>query len=531
MGNLLKSSVLVDIQNLIGRELHEFSHQSRGSEHCGKIGYVFKDNHISELILSTYPYISDKEIIRLPESIGDLEFLEDLKLIDCRELITLPKSIINLRNLKKLDCTGCSALGALPNNISMMENLECLNLTKCFSMKKLPPSLSDLKHLKSLTLTDCQSLISLPENLGDLTSLEVLNLENCRSLKNLPESITNLPNLKVLRLTSCNSIKHLPKDIGNLNKLKDIGLVGCSRLSSIPKSFSELNSIESLDLSYCYSLTTLPDSIGSMKNLKDLTLKGCRELEVLPSTIEKLENLKEIDLYACIKLKTLPKLNFKDLTKLDLSFCDNLSRNYPDELSGVSNLKIISSPIESEQNVIPENMYNLQPSAYDNELSPYRVRQYQERIQMFSHDVSDKITYYLKSGVTPKDAKKMADFSLILKRELIQTNIFTNLDENQDDMHWMSHFKINSDGRVIELHIHQTESIYLTIFPKILCSLKQLEVIRFPNNCIEIIPECITKLKFLRVLDVSNLEGPNPIIPKAMRAFVKGLENYNEFYK
>lgn len=45
-----------------------------------------------------------------------------------------------------------------------------------------------------------------------------------------------------------------------------------------------------------------------------------------------------------------------------------------------------------------------------------------------------------------------------------------------------------------------------------LYSLDHLKVIHFPNNLIKIIPEWITKLKFLRVLDVNNGDRPNPVI-------------------
>ncbi|MFX1234285.1 MAG: hypothetical protein ACFFBY_06940 [Promethearchaeota archaeon] len=94
----------------------------------------------------------------------------------------------------------------------------------------------------------------------------------------------------------------------------------------------------------------------------------------------------------------------------------------------------------------------------------------------------------------------------------------------------MCDYKIDNEGNIIELHMHQAELIFMAIFPEQLCLLKSLEVIRFPNNVIEFIPECIMNLKFLRVLDVSNFEGPTALIPDSIRSFIESLESYNEFY-
>ena len=160
-------------------------------------------------------------------------------------------------------------------------------------------------------------------------------------------------------------------------------------------------------------------------------------------------------------------------------------------------------------------------------------KRYQEKVQtdlVNPWDKSEKIEHYINQGVILHDAKIMAQFSVLLKKDLILTNNTKKLDENRDDMHWMFHFKINRVGRVIELHIHHADTIFLTLFPKILCSLDQLEVIRFPNNSIEAIPECITNLKSLKILDVSNCGPPNPYIPESIKTYVESLEKFNKFY-
>ncbi len=525
--------ILNDIECAFGGELQELN-EIKSFQNISEqnFGFIFENDCVSSLIISTLHGALSKPLLELPKSIGGLEHLKDLRLIDCRELTSIPRSIGNLKNLNMLDCTGCRSLNTLPVELGFLKNLEHLNLTDCFSIKDLPSTLVNLKNLKSLTLRNCQTLTSLPPHLGDLTSLQVLDLENCRSLKKLPESIIDLPNLRILCLKSCNLLEGLPKDIGNLQTLNGLNFNGCSRITSIPESISKLFLITCLDLSYCYSLVELPDSIGTMINLNTITLKGCRELVSLPSSIGNLKNLRRLDLYACKNLEKLPDSIKKliNLVNLDISYCVMLS-----DFNSNSNLTIIKSQIGSMENPVVDNIYNIKPNPHfpDHELSPYSIKDYQEKIQsdyVNPWDTSDKIDHYLNQGVVLQDARIIAQFSILLKRDLIQTEIYTNLDENQDDMHWMFHYKINRDRRVIELHIHHTDTTYLTLFPKLLCSLDQLEVIRFPNNYIEKIPECVANLKALRAFDVSNFYRPSPIISESVRPFLESLEKYNEFY-
>ena len=94
----------------------------------------------------------------------------------------------------------------------------------------------------------------------------------------------------------------------------------------------------------------------------------------------------------------------------------------------------------------------------------------------------------------------------------------------------MFNFKVNNDGKVIELHIHFTEEVYLTLIPKLLSSFDQLEVIRFPNNLIKNISLWIVHLQLLRILDVSNVESADPDVPDSIKSYIESLEHYNEFY-
>lgn len=163
------------------------------------------------------------------------------------------------------------------------------------------------------------------------------------------------------------------------------------------------------------------------------------------------------------------------------------------------------------------------------------LRIYQEKVQngipKDEARLYNQITEnYLNQGVIPEDAKVLAHFSVLIEGKLERAEIDENLYNDVDDMHRMYYFKVNYEGYVIELYLHHSEEVFLTLLPKMLCSLKYLEVICFPNNLMKKIPEWITNLKFLRVLDVNNVESANPEIPNSIKPFIESLESFNAFY-
>ena len=564
--NQINDFVLLDIEKVLGEKLPEIDNLEITKKDYywrqGPHGYIKRDNRVIALGLNTY--YKKSKLDKLPESLGDLTHLEELKLIDCWELNSLANTIGKLKNLKTLDCRGCRQLKTIPESLGECINLECLDLSECFSLEKLPSTIGKLKKLQKLILKDCQSLTHLPRSLGDLTSLNSLNLENCRSLKLIPEEIINLKNLEELNLKCCRKLRYLPSYIGNMKSLRFLELKRCSRLVKIPDSIFNLQCPQIFDLSYCYNLKKLPETVGNWNNLKILNLIGCRELQELPEKICELQNLEELNLYACRKLENLPKFigSLENLKKIELSYCESL-KELPKSITDLKNLKDINldgcvSLIKIPKNIgtltnlriykLNDKRSYIYPSEYDdkykikappfhmnNQYWPSNIKKHQEIMNTkfkFSHAISDKtIQKLIQEGVNSKNAQFLAKFFLIIDRELTKAPLFKNLDEIQDDMHFMCDYKIDNEGNVVELHMHHTESIFITIFPEQLCFLKELEVIRFPNNLIESIPECITNLKFLRILDVSNFEAPTASIPISIKGFIESLENYNKFYR
>jgi len=131
-----------------------------------------------------------KEKCNRKNAIGDLTNLTNLSIYNNNEIIRLPESIGNLINLTKL----------------------WIEFTK---LSSLPDSIGNLTKLILLNISD-NNLTSLPDSIGNFINLQYLLIKN-NQLTNLPDSIGNLINLKSLSIYNNNLIS-LPKSV-NLLKL------------------------------------------------------------------------------------------------------------------------------------------------------------------------------------------------------------------------------------------------------------------------------------------------------------------------
>ena len=148
----------------------------------------------------------------IPSCVGELTALETLHLSCWRRssLVSLPESMGKLTALKELRLDGCSSLVSLPESIGQLTALKELWLFSCGSLVSLPESMGQLTALEKLYLGGCSSLVSLPESMGQMAALEKLDLSTCGSLVSLPESVGQMTALKDLNLGDCSSLVEVP---------------------------------------------------------------------------------------------------------------------------------------------------------------------------------------------------------------------------------------------------------------------------------------------------------------------------------
>lgn len=257
------------------------------------------------------------------EGIKVLNLLKILDLSHCHGLTATP-DFLAVPNLERLMLKSCINLVKVHESIGNLERLRLPNLKGCENLRKLPRKIGQLKSLKKLILSGCSKLKWSPTELENLQSLKVLcakrtaihqfnrTIEEDNSWSSLIRSWLSKP-IKSGDL----SFSAFPCTLGKLR-------LGNCNLSDecIPTDLSGLPLLWDLDLSNNL-MTTLPESIKSLRMLKSLWLNDCKNLHSIPDLPF---SLRELDIGDCIsleKMRMLPKL-LMALTFKVFDGCENL---------------------------------------------------------------------------------------------------------------------------------------------------------------------------------------------------------------
>ncbi len=253
---------------------------------------------VNEIDWDTFGFVSDsgyvtglglyqKGLTYLPESIGDLTAMEDLRLSE-NHLSSLPDSIGNLTCLEILHLYG-NTLSSLPDTIGNLKLLVHLILGSN-QLHALPDSLGNLDKLLMLHLVG-NPLHDVPACIGNLVSLRILYLGSA-NLETMPDNIGRLTALEELFLED-NHLSSLPGTMGNLVALRSLRL-NSNQFSSFPAAITKLPRLEFLYLVH-NRLDSIPDSIENMKGLRTLNL-SLNNLKTLPDSLRHLASLKALSL-------------------------------------------------------------------------------------------------------------------------------------------------------------------------------------------------------------------------------------------
>ncbi len=241
---------------------------------------------------------------RLPDSIGDLINLEELRL-DYENYAFNFESLNKLKNLKHLTINFYDA-HRLPD---VLEELDCdISLRLRNEQGRMPTNLSSIGNVVDLVIID-DKLTTLPKYFSKLISLKEAYL-NCKNLTQLPMSLGSLANLTDLNITS-DSLNELPESFGKLTRLNYLQL-NCQNLNTLPESIVNINKLEELFI-YSDQLKEIPRTISNLASLTKLTLR-CRNLESIPESIGELTKLTKL-IITSDKINYLPK-SVDNLTKL-----------------------------------------------------------------------------------------------------------------------------------------------------------------------------------------------------------------------
>ncbi|XP_059434489.1 disease resistance protein RUN1-like isoform X2 [Corylus avellana] len=285
----------------------------------------------------------------------EIKILSRLKVFNLKnsKFLTKTPNFSQVPNLEILILESCTSLVRLHESIGNLERLVLLNLKGCHNLGNLPKSTSNLKSLQILDLSDCPKIDMLPEQLGNMMALEELHIDRT-AIGQLPASIVRLVHLKYLSLSGCkgqsskswlscfsswisrqssNPTHLLPASISGLCSLRRLDLYDCNLSEDgLPIDFGCLSSLEYLDIGR-NNFLNLPHFIGRLPKLTTLWLSGCASLQSISELPTSLRSLTAMD---CTSLETLPNLsNLKSSRDLDFANCQKLV-----EIQGLESLEI-----------------------------------------------------------------------------------------------------------------------------------------------------------------------------------------------
>ena len=219
-------------------------------------------------------------LIEFPEIICSLKYLKKLSLVS-HELYSVPDSISQLQSLEELDIHWNETLTVLPPTIGNLKNLQILDL-RLNNLHTIPLELHNLMNLKKLDLS-WNYLTEFPSIPNNLLELDL----GRNQISDLPDSLIDLSHLETFILYK-NKLESLPETLAHLHELKVLDL-RWNKLTCVPTTIGSLYNLTLLDLSW-NKLTSLPEEIHYLSNLRELRLWGNKLSYLLD--INRLPNLK-----------------------------------------------------------------------------------------------------------------------------------------------------------------------------------------------------------------------------------------------
>jgi hypothetical protein len=129
----------------------------------------------------------------IPASIGNLKYLETLKLFFNHIGGSLPVEITNLKNLITLDLTSNALSGTIPSEIGEMTQLEVLLLSSNNFTGTIPSEMGNLKNLSNLVVFDNHFFGEFPVAISQLDNLkELIVADNNFNFESLQTSVAVL---------------------------------------------------------------------------------------------------------------------------------------------------------------------------------------------------------------------------------------------------------------------------------------------------------------------------------------------------
>ncbi|KAM0860299.1 hypothetical protein ACQ4PT_046625 [Festuca glaucescens] len=190
-------------------------------------------------------------------------------------------------------------------------------------------------------LDDCSNPL-----VSELSKIRALRFMKCGKITVHDAAFSSANSMRVLDLSEC-IIHKLPDSIGALKQLRYLNAPGVQH-TTIPDSITKLSKLIYLDIHGSPTIVELPESIGDIEGLMYLNLSGCSGLAKLPESFRRLQTLVHLDLSNCSYVGGISVLlgNLTKLQYLNLSHCQRIG-NMPVALGILSKLEYLNLSFSS----------------------------------------------------------------------------------------------------------------------------------------------------------------------------------------
>lgn len=162
----------------------------------------------------------------------------------------LPASIGNLSYLQGLKLDGNQLDGPIPAEIGNLTEMVAVDLSHNLLDGAIPVEMWDLYKLQHLDLGHNGLTGELSPAIGNLTALTFLNLSENQLSGSIPPSYSNLSQIMGVFLFSNHFSGTIPPELANLTRVYEIYLYDNQLNGQIPAELGQMPALQTLDLSY-----------------------------------------------------------------------------------------------------------------------------------------------------------------------------------------------------------------------------------------------------------------------------------------
>jgi Leucine-rich repeat (LRR) protein len=263
--------------------------------------------------------------------ISSLSNLEHLDLSSNRNIVRIPQSLCNLRKLHTLDLSDCRKLRKIPESIGTIDSLKFLYLAGCPYLSRPPQLNSSAVSFPHFAVhpgdgESSSSLLRLQHSNPDV--LEITSLENVKS----PEEAQRIELMKnhrlwKLKLQWTRDAERLVDDKMLLEKLvppsslKQLGIQGYTSGSFPAWLLDYRPNLVRIELCNLPSCNVLPP-LSQLPNLNWLVLRGLESLEEwnTPYSSGQEHAMRNLEIHDCPKLSIkplMPRAEWLEISKSD----------------------------------------------------------------------------------------------------------------------------------------------------------------------------------------------------------------------